>query len=398
MLTTIFAIFQANNLLLKQAQADKTEIQSLNDQFKEHITNVEFEIQDKTRDIRSILANINQGIFLIKEDKTIHQDHSRYAAKLFDVEDISHQNYQIIFQHANLNSDQRSQSQSALELILGNDKMIYIANCHLLPKKMAYKDGLGTEEKIVEIDWDPIVNEQDVTKRILVALRDVTQMEKLRYKSQKQEQELEYMKEIIDVPEAKFGQFINLSLKYIDQNIELITRSDALDRIPVKTLFINMHTLKGNTRSFQLKNLAMFFHEIEQSYAEVEKNIALMDREKILQDLHAAKELVELYDQIDKHRLGRRRQLDKVELKIEQGLSTAEKVTDISGRGVGMSAVRQYLNSMGGSISVVLDSSDHQANRQKRKLHFLIEIPSIYFSKIPAAAIHDISSCLIISV
>jgi signal transduction histidine kinase len=41
------------------------------------------------------------------------------------------------------------------------------------------------------------------------------------------------------------------------------------------------------------------------------------------------------------------------------GLSTASEVSDISGRGVGMSAVRSYLQNWGGSITVHLTGQEH---------------------------------------
>ena len=46
---------------------------------------------------------------------------------------------------------------------------------------------------------------------------------------------------------------------------------------------------------------------------------------------------------------------------FESGFSTAEEVSDISGRGVGMDAVRDFLQSRGGDIKVVLDKGDEQA-------------------------------------
>ena len=42
----------------------------------------------------------------------------------------------------------------------------------------------------------------------------------------------------------------------------------------------------------------------------------------------------------------------KLMLIFESGLSTSSSVTDVSGRGVGMSAVRESIEAMGGSISI----------------------------------------------
>ena len=40
---------------------------------------------------------------------------------------------------------------------------------------------------------------------------------------------------------------------------------------------------------------------------------------------------------------------------FSSGFSTAEEVTDVSGRGVGMDAVKGFLEEQGGSIEIILD-------------------------------------------
>ena len=45
------------------------------------------------------------------------------------------------------------------------------------------------------------------------------------------------------------------------------------------------------------------------------------------------------------------------------GISTAEKVTDISGRGVGMDAVKRFLQEKGGDVVIVLKEGGDQAYR-----------------------------------
>ena len=46
------------------------------------------------------------------------------------------------------------------------------------------------------------------------------------------------------------------------------------------------------------------------------------------------------------------------DLVFHSGFSTAEKVTEISGRGVGMDAVKQFLEERGGSIEIILTGGD----------------------------------------
>ncbi|HYX34535.1 MAG TPA: Hpt domain-containing protein [Oligoflexus sp.] len=66
------------------------------------------------------------------------------------------------------------------------------------------------------------------------------------------------------------------------------------------------------------------------------------------------------------------------ELAFESGLSTAQHVSQISGRGVGMGAVRKYLQDAQGHIKIVLH--DHRpADEGFKPFAFLIELPATMF-------------------
>ena len=66
---------------------------------------------------------------------------------------------------------------------------------------------------------------------------------------------------------------------------------------------------------------------------------------------------------------------DIAELIFKSGLSTAEQVSDISGRGVGMDAVRRYLEEIGGSVNLELLG---QSEPGYQKFQLQIAIPSQY--------------------
>ena len=51
-----------------------------------------------------------------------------------------------------------------------------------------------------------------------------------------------------------------------------------------------------------------------------------------------------------------KKELEKVKLIFASGFSTAEKVTDVSGRGVGMDVVRTKIEALNGSIEVLTDA------------------------------------------
>jgi chemotaxis protein histidine kinase CheA len=67
------------------------------------------------------------------------------------------------------------------------------------------------------------------------------------------------------------------------------------------------------------------------------------------------------------------------------GFSTAEQVTEVSGRGVGMDAVKSFLQSEGGNIEVMLDAGAEDADF--RSFSTVLRLPAKYFIEPPELAV-----------
>lgn len=113
----------------------------------------------------------------------------------------------------------------------------------------------------------------------------------------------------------------------------------------LKILFINIHTIKGASRSLYFKTMTEVLHEMEQFYAQLQEATEA-ETARMWADHKRLTLLVEHYDRIARERLAN--------LLLTSHLSTAQAITDISGRGVGMGAIRQYVEQMGGSVCICL--------------------------------------------
>jgi chemotaxis protein histidine kinase CheA len=65
---------------------------------------------------------------------------------------------------------------------------------------------------------------------------------------------------------------------------------------------------------------------------------------------------------------------------FNSGLSTAHQLTEISGRGVGMDAVRRFIEESGGNIKIDLHPARSMSNGH-RPFHFVIELPFELFEE-----------------
>ena len=108
------------------------------------------------------------------------------------------------------------------------------------------------------------------------------------------------------------------------------------------------------------KILLKAYHSGNQVFIEVEDDGAGIDRDKVLQKalekgIVSHEESSQLTDQ------------EIYELIFASGFSTAEKVSDISGRGVGLDVVKNTIESLGGIITV--------SSEPKKGTKFLIQLP-----------------------
>ncbi|MBK7006551.1 MAG: Hpt domain-containing protein [Burkholderiales bacterium] len=105
----------------------------------------------------------------------------------------------------------------------------------------------------------------------------------------------------------KIPEFVDSSYKFVAEN-EVITQKTAQkDDGVIGVLFRNMHTIKGNARTYGLLHMTNVVHETEQTYHELRQNPEMVwDSEMLGQQLAQVKNLVDEYAKVNSHTLGRK--------------------------------------------------------------------------------------------
>ena|GEM_PF-2869500 len=300
-----------------QVETSEKEIRQLSLEIKiqhDHVLavneNLEQLAEEKTRDIRSILAHIQLGICAITpQDQAIHKDHSQHLCEIFEVDDFSDMPAtQLLLERSNLTSDEISQARSVLEASLGEDVLVFEMNSQGLPHEICLSAPSG-REKLLELHWHPIITEQNVTEKILVTVKDVTDFRALAEDAQDKKEELQFISELLNVSAESFRKFIQNAYDFIKENKKLINSQSIhhKDMEVLKILFINMHTMKGAARSLYFKKMTKVFHDVEQYYARLQSDTeAHWDVEKMNRDLSAAESIIATYEGINRSKLGRK--------------------------------------------------------------------------------------------
>ena len=292
------------------------------------------ELRQKNNDIANMMANMHQGLFTITPGGLVHQEYAAYLEQIFETDRIADRNFaDLLFSNTTAGSDAVDQNITAVDAIVGEDEMMYDFNSHCLLTEMTIRMKEGSE-KILEMDWDPIIGQDSgEVDKLMVTVRDVTELKALEAEAEEQKKELEIIGEILAVDTRKFAEFLKTSQEFIADCRSIIEETQDKDLDVVAKLFRNMHTVKGNARTYGLNNVTNVVHEVESTYDSLRKEEDMQwDQAQLLRELDEASEIVERYAHMFNEKLGRGGEAtaDVVSLDPQRVSSWLDKIKSIT--------------------------------------------------------------------
>ncbi|MBI5256867.1 MAG: AAA family ATPase [Burkholderiales bacterium] len=265
------------------------------------------QLRQKTHDINAMLQNMPQGVLTVVPGGAIHPEYSAYLATLFETPEIAGRPVMsLLFEGASLGADALSQVDAAIASVIGEDVMNFEFNAHLLVTEFhkAWPDG---RVKTLALSWSPICDDAGTVDKLMVCVRDVTELKRLEAEAGARKRELQMIGEILAISQEKFAEFIDSARAFLAENRQLIekTADKRLDTIDL--LFRNMHTIKGNARTHGLQGMTHQVHLSEQRYDDLRKQDTLAwDAPLLLAELAQVSALVEQYAHLNDSVLGRK--------------------------------------------------------------------------------------------
>ncbi|WP_293777196.1 Hpt domain-containing protein [uncultured Oxalicibacterium sp.] len=267
------------------------------------------QVRQKTADIQTMLQTIPQGILTIVAGNKVHPEYSAYLETLLERSDIAGADVMdLVFSETNLGADALSQIETVGGTCIGEDVMNFAFNEHLMVGEIE-KHMADGRIKIFDLNWSPIVDESDTIVRLMLCIRDVTELRQLAAEANEQKRELEIIGEILAVAPQKFDAFVASSRQFIDENAHVIHQNTEATAFAIAKLFRNMHTIKGNSRTYGLLHLANVVHEAEQYYEALRQPTAEVawDKARLQRELDEVRTTLERYAHINDVTLGRKR-------------------------------------------------------------------------------------------
>ncbi|WP_233801364.1 ATP-binding protein [Paraburkholderia sp. HP33-1] len=274
----------------------------------EKIQQSSLQLKQKTADIQAMLQNMQQGILTVVEGVVVHPEYSAYLEAIFETRDIAGRPLlDLVFGGTDLSSDTLAQIEAALQACIGEDGMNFEFNQHLLVNEIA-KPMADGRVKTLDLSWSAITDENDVVLRLMLCVRDVTELRALAAEAGEQKRRLEMIGEILAVSQEKFHHFVESATGFISENERIIRQHHEPSHEAVAELFRNMHTVKGNARTYSLQHLTGIVHETEQRYEALRRanSSEAWDQQLLIEDLHRVKAALETYATINEVSLGRK--------------------------------------------------------------------------------------------
>ncbi|WP_175834897.1 MCP four helix bundle domain-containing protein [Burkholderia anthina] len=265
------------------------------------------QLKQKTADIQAMLQNMQQGILTVVDGGVVHAEYSAYLETIFETNDIAGRDLMaLVFDDSGIGPDARSQVDAAVHACLGEDSMNFAFNEHLLVNEVAKRMPDG-REKWLDLSWSAITDETDTVARLMLCVRDVTEIRELTAQAGEQQRRLEMIGEILSISQDKFHDFVHSAKGFLSENERMIRQHERADHSIVAALFRNMHTIKGNARTYSLQHLTNIVHEAEQAYESLRRADGgpEWNRDALMDDLSRVREAVDHYATINAVTLGR---------------------------------------------------------------------------------------------
>lgn len=283
------------------------DLRHINENLEHLIAERTAALREKTNDIQAMLQNMPQGVLTLTAGNKVHPEYSAYLGTILETQDIAGRDVMdLVFSGSDLGADARSSLEVSMASVIGEDSMNYEFNSHLLVSECGITTPSGAA-KALEFTWSPITDDNDSVEKLMLCVRDVTELRRLAAEAAGQKRELELIGEILAVSQEKFQSFIESSQAFIAENRQVIQGKSSRDADAVNLLFRNMHTIKGNARTYGLLHLTNVVHECEQDYDLLRKDEgAVWDGAALLARLDEVEALVAEYHKINDQTLGRK--------------------------------------------------------------------------------------------
>ncbi|MEY4505363.1 MAG: hypothetical protein RL154_1663 [Pseudomonadota bacterium] len=208
---------------------------------------LETKVQEKTKQVKTLLNNANQGFLSFSSDMLIHKEYSAKCSEIFN-QTLENKNIaELLFEQE---SESKKFHETLLSLLGDSDDVRVDAILSLLKNEFILGD------KIVAAEYK-IVNSTD----FMIILTDITDTKALQKRLNKERQTLKMIVSSV-VNEDELFELLNEYKNFIEQRIELVN-ANKTPLHNLSELYRIVHTFKGNFAQKDFITTPQGLHKLE---------------------------------------------------------------------------------------------------------------------------------------
>ena len=196
------------------------------------------ELAQRNRDLSIMLQSMEVGVFAITKELLVHKEYSRALEGILGRSKLAGINaIDLLFENLDHSGSDAELTRSALSAIFSGSYYSFQLNKNFLADRIIKKIG-ESGCKVLDLRWNPVVGDDDKIDKILVTVRDVTDLEDLKSESGYRRAEADIIREILDSGPGQAKIFFEESLKEVGQISKQIydESGDALDEKTIEQL------------------------------------------------------------------------------------------------------------------------------------------------------------------
>lgn len=249
---------------------------------KRYTDHLEELVDEKMRQVRDILENIEQGLFIVNFDGTINPEYSKAANEIMGVEDISKSTLGDIFKVPDIQMDDWT---AWFNLVEKRHKVMRWDKLSKLAPIVELEVGLAEEEKrYVRISYQKVFDKSGELSKIMALAQDITEARRIeRIVAEEKERHENEVKTILglvnNLPEVIQDFFHDLETRMASLKTKVEELREESERaraqypdgkrldIPaedIAVIFRDLHTIKGNAGTYGFDMITKLAHHAEE--------------------------------------------------------------------------------------------------------------------------------------
>jgi signal transduction histidine kinase len=247
---------------LIQKQAD--ELAEINRGLERQVADRTKEVREQMHRVKMLLDNMQQAVFAVSGTMVVIPPVSRFTEQVFGKDLTGLPVLDTVFAAVDHSSEAFAKLSTVLSMVYGEDKLQWDMIAEQLPAVLKYKKAGFDSDRLLRLNYQPLLSEKETVDAILFEVEDITEMVRLETEARDKQRSMERLHELAELRlEQLAGAFENLHRLLGECRVIVDRSAKSPDDLPAFKR--HLHTLKGNARAYGFFMLSREFHELETS-------------------------------------------------------------------------------------------------------------------------------------